>query len=304
MTASAFKRILIIADIEGSSGCWSYAASSFMTEDWVPACIGMSRDVDAVVRSLFAAGTEEVTVKDFHRTGFNLLPELIDSRAKIVPGYLRGPVPGIGDPGNAEALFLIGLHAASGPDGFLPHTFTSRIKRLTVNNHPMPEIAFFSASVAEYGMRPVFLSGCPVACEQARRLIPAIHTFSIDKSVPADRFDAETWRGHLAAAAVEALTNRNTTPYLPEGPFRAEIEMRDGARVARRLASRWGFEQTGATLKVEADDFPQLYMAMIRLCYLTPIVQRILPLGLFLFNLRGRIGLAWVRRRARQRGLL
>jgi len=304
MMASAFKRILIIADIEGSSGCWSYTASSFMTKDWVPACIGMSRDIDAVVRALFTAGAEEVTVKDFHRTGFNLLPELIDSRARIVPGYLRGPVPGIGDPGQAEALFLIGLHAASGSGGFLPHTFTSRVKRLTVNGHLMPEVAFFSASVAEFGIRPVFFSGCPVACEQARLVLPGLHTFSIDKSGPPARFDAKVWRGHLAAAAADTMTDRNTSPYVPAGPFRAEIEMRDGVRVARRLAARWGLERSGAVLMVHADDFAQLYMAMIRLCYLTPMMERVLPVGLLLFNLRGRIGLSWVRREARHRGLL
>jgi len=43
---------LIIADIEGSSGCWSYRASSFMTKDWARACLEMTRDVQAVVQPL------------------------------------------------------------------------------------------------------------------------------------------------------------------------------------------------------------------------------------------------------------
>lgn len=304
MTVPVFKRVLIIADIEGSSGCWSYRASSFMTRDWVPACIGMSRDVDAVARALFSAGAEAVTVKDFHRTGFNLIPELIDSRARIVPGYCRGPVPGIGNPNDVEALFLIGMHAASGSHGFLPHTFTSRIQRLTVNGRLMPEVAFFSGSVAGYGIRPVFFSGCPVACGQARHLIPGIRTFSIDKSGPPGRFDAEQWRSRLAAVAADALTNHSTRPYLPKGPFRAVIHMRDGAGAARRLAARWGCERSGARIIFNADDFAQLYMAMIRLCYLSPAIERVLPLGLFAYHLMGRIGLAWVHRRALQQGLL
>jgi D-amino peptidase len=58
----------------------------------------MSLDVDAVV-GLFDAGVRQVTVKDFHRTGYNLLPEMIDHRARIDCGYRRGPVPGLGDPG-------------------------------------------------------------------------------------------------------------------------------------------------------------------------------------------------------------
>jgi len=303
MAASVFKRILIIADIEGSSGCWSYRASSFMTEEWVSACIGMSRDVDAVVRALFAAGAEGVTIRDFHRTGFNLLPELVDPRATVRAGYRSGPVPGIGDPENSEALFFIGMHAASGPDGFLPHTFTSRIKRLVVNGRLTPELAFFSASVAGYGIRPVFFSGCPVACTQARQVIPGLYTFPIDKSGPWEKFDPEKWRRRLAAAAADALTNRNTHPYQPEGPFRAVIHMRNGEPAARRLAARWGFESSGATLFIDTEDFDHLYMAMIRLCYLTPAIERVLPLGLFLSNLRGRMGLAWVRRRAREQGI-
>ena len=50
------KRVLIITDIEGSSGCWSYQGSSFMTKDWARACVEMSRDVNAVVLALFAGG--------------------------------------------------------------------------------------------------------------------------------------------------------------------------------------------------------------------------------------------------------
>ena len=76
-----FERILIIADIEGSSGCWNRRASSFMTREWSRACVEMTRDVNAVVQALFNSGVEHIQIKDFHRTGYNLLPELIDPRA-------------------------------------------------------------------------------------------------------------------------------------------------------------------------------------------------------------------------------
>ena len=122
-----YRHILIIADIEGSSGCGSYRASSFLTKPWAIACAAMSRDVDAVVKGLFDAGVQRVTVKDFHRTGYNLIPEMIDGRARIVCGYHQGPVPGLGDPGEADAVMMIGMHAAAGTGGFLAHTLTSRL---------------------------------------------------------------------------------------------------------------------------------------------------------------------------------
>ncbi|MGD8991269.1 MAG: M55 family metallopeptidase, partial [Desulfobacterales bacterium] len=77
-------RILIVADLEGSSACWSYAASSFLTDEWAHACLGMSKDVSSVVGALFDAGVKSVIVKDFHRSGYNLFAELIDARARIV----------------------------------------------------------------------------------------------------------------------------------------------------------------------------------------------------------------------------
>ena len=48
--------VLIIADIEGSSGCPDYEASSFMTAKWALACLEMTRDVNAEADALLDAG--------------------------------------------------------------------------------------------------------------------------------------------------------------------------------------------------------------------------------------------------------
>ena len=223
MIGDKFKRILIIADIEGSSGCWDYRASSFMTPEWARACVEMTRDVEAVVQALFDSGVETVRIKDFHRTGYNLLPELIDSRSEIVHGYRAGPVPGIGDPGDADAVMFLGMHAASGTAGFLAHTLTSRIEQLAVNGKPMAEIELFASSLAPYGVRPILYSGCPVSCVQARTAIQHLTTYPIDKAGGIKAFDTEAWRSGLASAAVESLENDLPVPYQPEGPFRALV---------------------------------------------------------------------------------
>jgi D-aminopeptidase len=102
-----------------------------------------------------------VTIKDFHRTAYNLLPEMIDRRARIVCGYRRGAVPGLGDPEDADALMMIGMHAASDTDGFLAHTLTSRLASLKVNGRPLAEVELFAAALAPYGIPTIFFSGCP-----------------------------------------------------------------------------------------------------------------------------------------------
>ncbi|MCU0849368.1 MAG: M55 family metallopeptidase [Spirochaetes bacterium] len=293
------KKILVIADIEGSTGCWSKSDSEFMDPGWPGACAGMSLDVDAVVRALFECGAESVTVKDFHRTGYNLLPELIDRRAAVIHGYRNGPVPGIGDPGGAGVLMMTGMHAASGTDGFLAHTLTSRISLLEVNGKPVSEAELFSSSLAPFGAAPLFFSGCPEACRHAERRLDGIITFPIDKTAGREGFDPRAWREKLAASAAKAFLNAGAIPYLPAGPFSARVVMRDGPGEAERICSRWNFKRRGAEIYIMAEDMAGLYRSLIRLAYLTPLTEKILPAGLGLYNLYGRSGLAWVRRNAR-----
>ena len=297
-----YTHILIITDLEGSSGCWSYTASAFMTDEWCRACLEMSRDVNEVVRALFDAGVKSVTIKDFHRTGYNMFPELIDSRATLISGYRRGPIPGIGNPTGGQAVMFLGMHAASGSDGFLAHTLTSRIARLAVNRRLLAEIELFAASLAPWKICPIFFSGCPVACKQAAAAVENINCFAIDKSRGPERFDADSWRTSLAQAAVKSLSNCKTKPYELIGPFDVRVEMRDGEAEAARLARRWKFEHAGAQIRIHSATFRQLYMDLIRLCYLTPAIEKVLPLALAAFNLRGRIGI--MRARGRLKGRL
>ena len=297
MNNHAYHHILIIADIEGSSGCGSYQASSFLTRPWARACAAMSRDVNAVVSGLFDAGVRRVTVKDFHRTGYNLLPELIDNRARILSGYRRGPIPGLGDPEDADAAMMIGMHAASGTAGFLPHTLTSRLASLIVNGRPLAEVELFSASLAPFGIPAVFFSGCPTACSQARERIQGIQTLAIDKSISPEALDAHQWRSDLAKAAVESLAGISVAPYCPDGPFHAQISIRDGAAAAAKMADPWDFKRTGATVFIDAPNIHALYHSLIRLCYLPPMAEKTLPYSLALFNWVGRLGRMWVRRK-------
>jgi D-aminopeptidase len=297
-----YTRVLILADLEGSSACWDYRASAFMTDEWARACLGLSHDVASVVRALFDAGVEEIAVKDFHRTGYNLFKALIDSRAVIVSGYRPGPAPGIGDPGNAQAVMFLGMHAASGSHGFLAHTLTSRIVRLEVNDRLLAEVELFAASLSPWDIHPIFFSGCPVACEQAAKVIENVACFPIDKSAGPGRFDAASWRSALSQAAAAALFNHQTEPYKPVGPFDARVTLREGEAEAARLARRWKLEQNGAQIRIHARHMHQLYMALIRLCYLTPLAEKILPLALLASNLKGRLGIGWARRRIQRHG--
>ncbi len=286
------NHVLIIADIEGSSGCWEKKAAKFLNRRWYEACVEMTKDLNAISEALFDAGVFRITVKDFHRTGYNIISGGLDSRVRLISGYRQGPVPGFGQVPDVSMVMYIGMHAASGTNGFLAHTLTSRIARIMINGKIWSEVELFSASLGPYGIRPVFFSGCPESCKHAKSAITGIRVFPIDKSIPKDRFDAAQWRTNLGRKAVEAIHNSNAKPFLPKGPFNAIVRFRDGQKTARQISKRWGFVQKGGEIQIKAETFPELYMDLIRVCYLTPLTEKLLPAGLLaLYNLAGFTGL-------------
>jgi len=288
--------VMILADIEGSSGCFSRAAAAFMTRAWRKACWEMTADVKAVVLSLKQAGVPRITVYDFHRTGFNLMAKRLPEGCRLVFGYRAGPVPGVGDPGDADLVMMIGMHAPSGSDGFLAHTLTSRVASLQVNGQLLAEAQLFAASLAPYGIRPLFFSGCPVACRQAEQRIRGLQTFPIYKNTDGDAgFDRQRWRREMAAAAARSLTHLAPEPYQPAGPFSVRLALRDGPAVAAKLSRRWRLGRKGNALYFESQTFEELYDRLLTICYLTPVTARHRRSALWLYSLWGRLGQWWVR---------
>ncbi|HOY66559.1 MAG TPA: M55 family metallopeptidase [Candidatus Ozemobacteraceae bacterium] len=289
------RKVLLLTDIEGSSGCFGREGSLLGTPEWAVACRELSRDADAVVRALFDAGATRIWVQDFHRTGFNLLRELIDRRAVLRQGYRAGPVPGIGAPPPADTLMMIGFHAASGTTGFLPHTLTSRFARLRIDGRTLCEAELFAGALGcfgQRGMRARLFSGCPVACAQAHVVLGGIRTVPIDKSgARRSPTDIAAWRVTLARTAAEALDAPGAALPGGNGPFRIEIEARGGEDEARRLARAWHLERSGATVSFTASDRLDLFHKLSFIAYLKPWMKPALPLFLRLSDIRGRSAL-------------
>jgi D-amino peptidase len=291
-----FKHILLVCDMEGSSECFSYRASMFMTKEWADACMGLTRDVDAVAKALFAAGVASVTVKDFHRSGYNLFTHLIDKRVKIISGYRQGPVPGMGDLHGIDAALFIGMHAPSGSNGFIAHTMTSRIAKLSIRGTIISEIQLFSAALSVHGIKSLFLSGCPVACSFARKSLPWIKTHSTDALKGKKSYNPERWRKSLAEKAVLSLNNASAKVYNQPGPFAVRMKMRDGEKAAQSMAQRWGLSFKNDTLSFNAADMRYVYVTLAQWLYLTPLLLKILSAALVINNVIGKLGIIWAYR--------
>ncbi len=287
------KRILILADIEGSSNCHDYDSTTFLGNQWPQACQGMTRDTNAVVKALFKAGIEKIYIKDFHRTGYNLFQSGIDSRAKLISGYFKGPVPGMGTPYDATGVIMLGMHAPSGSDGFLAHTLTSRILKLTVNDTLMSEAQLFAAVLAPYNIKPLFFSGCPIACKHTESEIKHLNCWPIAQTDKQNESARIAWRKKLAEQAVKSLSENPGFVYQPKGIFHAAITFKTNTSLVKKMALNWGYHFEDRTIYIDTKSLEGLYSKLIRLVYLSPLSFKLLPVGLPIYNLMGKMGLAW-----------
>ncbi len=290
------KDILIIADIEGSSHCINRKSAKFIGRGWPAACHGMSLDVAALVTALTRAGAQNICIRDFHRTGYNIFPTQIPPSATLTQGYRTGPVPGLGHPGRFDALMMVGMHAPSGTIGFLSHTLTSRIAAIRINGQLVSEAQLFSSALAAYKIPPLFFSGCPVACAHVRGTMPGVLSFPIDKSAP--DFQPQIWREEMAQAAVRALASPLPAPYNPRGPFSVRVTLTGGKKAATTLARTWGYPRKDADIILDVNDYAHLFTMLSRMMYLTPLTFRLLPVILPFYRLMGRTGLAWAKSKA------
>jgi len=293
--------VLILADIEGSTGCGCIEDSRLFNDGWVKACVEMSKDIACISILLRSCGATRIRVKDFHRTGFNLFKELLPDFVELDQGYCASPVPGIGDVSGFDLLMMTGMHAASGTDGFIPHTLTSRFAEILVNGKLLSECELFASSVAAAGLRPVFFSGDQTACDQAADVIKGISNFAVNK--PLQNSEDQT-RMELARAAAASLSNESVDIFQPDGPFSVKVRMRDGAPAAIKLRKSRAFSGNDDYLEFTSDNMSDLYWQLIRIAYLTAISECFLPQSLWLANLWGHFSLLWAKKRARKLRLI
>ena len=292
-SADANLKAYIVADIEGSSGTWSYEDTLIGNAGWESARRDMTADLSAAVEALYSAGASQAVVKDFHRDGYNIVPDLLDRRATLVRGYFMEPVLMYGPLLESNRAFFIGMHAASGTaDSFLPHTLTSRIGMLTIRGEQICETQLFAHVLGEMGLPVVFVSGCPAACAQAAKHLPWIVTVELDKSERPQQGSAmESYmasaRDRLRTGIIEAAAVKDAPVYNIPPPYDCKIAFRDRARADR--AGKWGFKVSGTTVSFQTDDPKEMMLNLIKMAYFTPLTYRcatiLLPLARMLMPL-------------------
>lgn len=257
-------RVFISVDIEGIAGVVGREEGSPGNPEYERARRLMTAEASAAVRGIFNADpSAEVTVADAHGTFRNIIPELLDRRARLVRGKPRPLAMIEGVQGGFDAAMFVGYHGRSGTENsVLSHTFTSTLADVRVNRRSFGEIGLNAAVAGLFGVPVVLVTGDESVDAEVHDLLPDTATAVVKRGI--GQFGADGLHPEVACALIEeaakgALQLRDVPPFVVEGPVDLEVDVSLPAYVDQVLIIP-GIERIGGrTLRYAAPDYLTAY---------------------------------------------
>lgn len=174
-------KVFISADIEGITGVTDWNETELDNGESGAACEQMTAEVAAACEGALAAGASEVWVKDSHDTARNISAGGLPQQTRLIRGWSGHPYVTLQELDKTfGAVMLIGYHSGacfgSSP---LEHSYSGTIWTITLNGLNVSEFLVDAYTCAYVGVPLVLLSGDKGICEEAKRVIPAVHTVAV-----------------------------------------------------------------------------------------------------------------------------
>jgi D-amino peptidase len=271
-------RVFISVDMEGVAGVATLDQILRGGHGYPRAQALMTAEANAAVRGAIAAGADEVVVNDSHGTMDNLLPDLLDRRARLLNGSPKPSCMVQGLAREHDVALFIGYHAAATDIGVLAHTYSSNFTALRVNGQPQSEAEVNALLAADVGVAVGLVTGDDQICAVAEKVLPGVrtarvktaHGFAASESLHPDA-SCELIES-AAAAAVSDAANLEPLP-LPDS-FLVEVDVSTqlGADYAANVP---GCERVSAhTVRYVAADATQLMAVITSWYYLVSLAAQ------------------------------
>jgi D-amino peptidase len=210
-------KVFISVDMEGISGVVTSEETGSGGSDYGYFRRIMSHEANAAVLGAFDAGATEVVVRDSHGSARNILPDLLDPRAKLIRDWSGGPMSmmeGIDE--SYDAVVFIGYHARAGTvDAIIDHTSNGNVVDFAINGQSLPEAGYNALMAGHFGVPVVFVAGDQALCDQVTELFGEVGTFATKQGIGAASMGLhpETAQNGIRAGVAAALENLG--PYRP-----------------------------------------------------------------------------------------
>lgn len=203
-------KVLISVDIEGVAGVSRPDQTAPGSIDYDNARRLMTEEANAAIRGCFAAGATDVIAADAHASFGNLLPDLLDERARLSHGKPRafGMLQGFM---GCDAVMMVGYHAMAGASGVLAHTMRgAAFHRVWVDGRPVGEAALYGLLAGEHNVPVILCSGDDAFAAETKEWLPHAR-FAVVKQAVGNRaavsLSPARARALIEAEAHAALAN-------------------------------------------------------------------------------------------------
>ncbi len=243
-------KVFISVDMEGISGVVDWTDVSGSDGDYQYFRKVMTKETNAAIEGALEAGATEVIVRDSHSNARNILPEELNPEAKLLRGWVGGPLgmmDGIDE--TFDAVIFIGYHAKAGtPNAVLEHTMSSKnITDITINGISCPESGCNGMIAGYFKVPVVFLSGDQAACDQVKAIFGNIETVPVKKGIGAAALNLHPKKSReLIKKGVKKALGRlsDFKPFELTGPYKIEVTYKNEEKVYK--AALWpGATRTG-----------------------------------------------------------
>jgi D-amino peptidase len=231
MQAQGLK-VFISVDMEGITGVVNWEDVSRSGKDYGYFRRIMTLETNAAIEGAVAAGASDILVRDSHGSARNILPELLDERAKLLRDWSGGPLSmmeGIDE--TFDAVIFIGYHAKAGtPDALLDHTSSGNVTDVSINGVSLPEAGYNALIAAHFGVPVVFVAGDQAICNQVQELFGTVETVAVKQGIGSASLGLHPAVTHqqIRSGVEAALSNLSRfQPFDLGSPYTLVLTMKD-----------------------------------------------------------------------------
>ncbi len=260
--------VYLLADIEGSHGIWRRRQCHAGRPDWWQ--IGrqaLTEDVKAVITGIKKGGGNQITVRDVHDRGFNLLVSQLPEEIGYIGGFRFNPYVVLGPVPSANIGLLVAQHARSGSNGFFAHTMSGIFSEVRLDGRPIGEVTIFAAALGDIGIPIGMVSGDKHTIEEGKKILPWSTFVEVPKLEPdCSSVPLSTQRQSLQKMATKAVEDYSKTElYNLKGPMKLELEFQT-EEIAKKK-NTWKYTREGKILILETVSGLTLLDDVVRIAY-------------------------------------
>lgn len=261
-------RVFISVDMEGVTGVVHWEETNRAGKDYDYFRTVMTKEANAAIEGAAAAGATEIVVRDSHGSARNILPELLDKRARLLrdwSGSHMSMMEGVDE--SFDAVMFVGYHAMAGtPNALLEHTSSGTVTSIVINGVALPEAGYNALIAGSFGVPVVFTAGDRAICNQVTELFGEVETVAVKEGIggAALNLHPEVARDRIRAGAEHALRNLNRyQPYRLTAPYTLVVTLKD-EKMVHNATFYPGVERTGDwELTFRHDDIMEVIKAWV-----------------------------------------